>query len=210
MKFLFFLIFSFHFSLLSSQTYIGPKFGLDFMQIESTNPNFFIDNRSFTNISPLIGFNIEQKLIKSFYLTYQFFYTYKVISAGLHALIPITSVKFSYIANRVSINSYVNKKIHLGLGISFDNLENVKNYYDNELRPGNIEIISEKGIVFSIGKKYKNFNVEILLNYGLTSYNNEYVHFIFDIKPINSIGLTLSYDIKVGDSLNFEKKKSKK
>ncbi|HMG14562.1 MAG TPA: hypothetical protein VK590_03880 [Saprospiraceae bacterium] len=206
MKYLFIIYFIICCTFFSySQTYIGPLIGYDLTKIES-NPFFEVQNKSFTISSPCIGVKIEQIVTKSIFLTYQLYYTQKNGEAYTHGIVPIFGFKFDYLQNNFSLKCKFFSPFYFGVGFNYNMLRHVKIEYsnfDDEESP----LLHENAWQLSAGLKYHNFDFGIYYNKGITAFKDNRELAYFRIEPIQSIGICVSYDLKLFNRIKlFDKK----
>ncbi len=191
------------------QTYIGPLIGYDFARIQSnpTDETYVINytfNTGFIRKSPVVGLKIEQYINKSIYLNFEFSYTQKHVEAYTRAFFAIYGIDFDYYKKYLSIRYKINNSFYLGGGVNYNYLTRIR--YEHELGWPLRDHNNEVGFQFVCGVKLLNFDLEFYY-YRSTSNINVQEFESFNIGPIKSLGLNLSYDIKVFDRIKlFDKK----
>ncbi len=190
----------------NGQTFIGPLIGYDLSKIESPSSIFWVQDKGFSISSLVIGVKIEELITKSIFISYQLSFTHKDGIAYTSAFYPIYGFKYDYQSNNIKLKYKLNELYYIGGAYNFNLLRNLKikhaNYDFDEK-----SLFYEKGCQLTVGLKYHNIDLELYYYRGITSfeYNREWQY--FRVKPIQSIGINLSYDIKVFDRINlFEKK----
>ena len=191
------------------QTFIGPLIGYDYARIQSNFKEgdfYYTVENGYVNKSPIIGIKLEQDLYKNFYFSFQSSYTHKYVVTYTTGFYPVFGMTFNYFQQYFSIRYKLLKEIYLGVGVNYNFVNNIKldvgenNYYALNYND------NEKGVHFSGGVKFLNFDLE-LYYYKSSNRLNRNIFDIMKMEPITSFGLNLSYDIKVFDRIRlFDKK----
>lgn len=191
--------------LCNSQSFVGGGIGIDFAQIREFNPNpRFEDLEIFKNgysiNSLLYGIRGEQWIAESYSLSLQFSYTKKEFKASKPNIVPIEGLRFNFFRSSLSLKCYLIKNIYVAPGFSINYISNVREYFKHgTVNPFPIKNKKEYGGLVSAGLLYKDFLAEIYYNRGFSFQKNKDK---VDFRPINSIGLSLSYLFRVSKKKN--------
>jgi len=187
-----------------SQTNFGVSLGVDFAEIKAI-PNqvgFEILEMGYGSESLFGGLRIEQKIFSSIFLSLQGTYTKKKIDAVDNGFVPFKRLEYHEIKTSFAVNWVPFSTFSVGAGISHSfipSIYKIRNGDPEEITGGRREI----GGVFYMSYLYKDFLLELNYCRGFNAVST--TRKSNSIEPINAIGISLSYIIKV-----FEKRKEDK
>jgi hypothetical protein len=189
-----------------SQTYISPLLGYDFQSVDPLpHYPFELAKEGYSFHGPIIGFKIKQKLFGPFYFRYTGEYTQKKIHGYLYGgVLYDLHYRYNYFRNNLSIIYLWNNKLYAGIGPSFNIVNNLNiEDVENQMNLTAVQnVISERGLMFSTGFKYKKYDMEFYYYIRKNKYS-EILYYDF-LHKVYSLGFRLSYDFKI---LNGIKKK---
>ncbi len=191
------------------QTYIGPIIGYDYAQIQSNfneGDFYYTVENGYVNKSPVIGIKIEQYFYNFLYFSFQSTYSHKYVITYTTGFDPVFGITFNYFQQYFSIRYKLLNSIYFGIGFNYNFVNDISVDLGNNYKyPLNFND-NEKGIHFSGGIKFLNFDLE-LYYYKSSNRLNRNIFDIMKMEPISSYGINLSYDIKVFDRIMlFDKK----
>lgn len=188
-----------------SQTFIGPSLGIDLAEIkEEPNDVFFeVFDKGYSVESFYYGLRIEQRLSNTLSLTLQGNCTKKKVNALIYNFVPMKGFEFNYFRSSLSLNWSVLNNWMFGIGPTYHSITNINQLTKNgNIKAPYMDNKNEYGGVFLLGFKYWNFLFELSYRRGI---NVSSTHDESELlKPINSIGISVNYMIKV-----FGRKKGK-
>lgn len=184
-----------------AQTYISPLIGLDFAKMKNQDHVTSLDyllilDKGYVIESPTIGLKVKQNIFNNVFLTISAKYSYKRVNADRYNLWDLRGFKYDYFHNNAIVH-YSFPDFSIGAGVSYNFLSNLKHGYQTA---GRSYKISEKGLIFSIGKTLKNFEAELYYYKGLSTINIKGLDLY--LNPLISFGLNFSYSIKVLNGFN--------
>ncbi len=185
-----------------AQSYLGFNIGIDYAQIRavgSIHPSvgdLFINDNDFSARGLFFGISGEQHLSKKISISVNFAYTKKDFGIQYGDIIYADKMSFRYYRSTIAGKWYPYKYAYFGTGLSLGYVSDVKIYYTNgeAVSYQHIENHKKYAVPFLFGLTYKNVLLE---PYYLLGFNTEKQSNKKDIKPINSIGISLSYLIQV-------------
>lgn len=205
-KLIFLAIIFLGFNCIKAQTYISPMIGYDFTDMRTNDDELayvHISEQKYGVNNLTFGLRIKQKIFKKIEIIGYSSYSRRYAEGWFFSVAPIDGMEFNYFQNGLQCN-YLLNKFYFGLGANYNILTSLTLTYEKKKRDyAFLKEINEQGIRFVLGKNHKNFNLEAYFYKGLTSNFDNKGIMLF---PINSLGLSLSYDIKV---FNGFKKKTK-
>ncbi|HZV71336.1 MAG TPA: hypothetical protein VFG10_17395 [Saprospiraceae bacterium] len=184
--------------ILFSQTYISPVIGLAFSKVQSRDflatgyENIIPLEKGYANASPQIGLRVKQRFFKKADLELTSKFSHNQIPAEINSIVDIEGFEFNYFQTDFTVQYYILPGMYIGSGFSYNQLRKVKSIVKLNR---DLYRINESGFIFSIGKMFKNFNLELYYYKGLSKI--EIRDFDLYLKPISTFGISLSYDIKV-------------
>ncbi len=180
-----------------AQTYLAPVVGMDYSNLQSYNADpkfvfFGITDTGFVHQSPFYGFRVKQCLFAQFSINYQFIFTEKNVTASTYGFVGYEGIAFEYMRNNLTLNYKIADWIVVGAGCSFNVVNDVR-YVKNGVLLSQIDrTMRERGILYTLGLNHWGFNLEGYYYHGQTMLSNKY----FDIFPVRSFGLALSYELE--------------
>lgn len=192
------------------QTYIGPLIGYDNARIQSIveeDDHVYTIEKGYVHTSLVLGIKIEHYFSNSVYFSFKSSYTHKYIKTTEVLLAdPVIGMEFNYFLQSLSIRYKIFKSIYAGVGVNYNFVNNIRIDSGNEA-PFPLKFIDhDKGLHFSVGIKYSDFDLE-LYYYKSTNNLNIPIFDIMKMEPISSYGVNISYDLKLFDRINlFDKK----
>jgi hypothetical protein len=207
------ILFSMLFSLSelgSAQTFISPTIGIDFTRMEDIDSttardlNLSLLEKGFTNESPVFGIKLKQILPYNLFLLIASNFTYKNVKAtNFIGFVSPTAISYNYFRNNISLN-YIINKYYIGIGGNLNILSKISYVYHNDVKSEFINKLTERGIQVSLGRNINKFDLELYYYYGLSSIHDQ--RYFLHTKPLASLGLTINYNLKLIDKLEFVKK----
>lgn len=183
-----------------AQSYIGVSIGVDYAQIReknSSNPiGFYTYEGGYTINSVIYGIKGEQYMTEKFSLSLQLSYTKKEFDASVGSYNPINGLKFNSYRGALSLKWYAFDNLYFAPGFTMNYISDI-NYFSEDGKEHAFFFIKNKreyGGILSTGYQYKNFLAELSYSRGVSFRDNKERT---DFKPINSIGLSLSYLFQV-------------
>ncbi|HMG14561.1 MAG TPA: hypothetical protein VK590_03875, partial [Saprospiraceae bacterium] len=142
----------------------------------------------------------------SLYFSFQSSYTHKYIITYTTGFDPVFGMTFNYYQQYFSIRYRILNLIYIGIGGNY----NFVNDVGVDVGNNNIYALNfndfEKGLHFSLGIKFLNFDLE-LYSYKSSNRLNRNIFDIMKMEPISSFGVNISYDLKLFDRIKlFDKK----
>jgi hypothetical protein len=188
-----------------SQTYVNPVIGLDFTNLRNTiiDPRFntfLVLNKGFVIETPFYGVKIEQVVSKSVSLAVNCNYSGKHADAIIDGFVPYDGFNFDYYRSGLSINYRLLKFFTLGVGGNYNLMKKFVYTIDGRTFGTFIKSWQDYGISILPRFYWRNFELNSYYYKGLKS-NEERSG--LRLKPVESLGFSLSYKIKV---LNRRKK----
>lgn len=179
-----------------AQTYLSPLFNFDLAKIENNyegipNEHITILENGYAIESVSLGIKVRQNISKSVFVTLLMNYGSKEIKADKNNIFDIEGIKYNYFHNHFSIN-YSFPSMYIGTGVSYNFLENIEYSYQKR---GNKYQRSDKGLIITLGRTFSNFDLELYYYKGLSTINVKNMDLY--LKPINSFGIYLAYNIKL-------------
>ncbi|MBK9983682.1 MAG: hypothetical protein IPP15_15105 [Saprospiraceae bacterium] len=206
MKILFFCVAMHCTIVVYCQTYISPTIGIDYLKMESIRESHIlhlIDN-GYSNNSPIYGVKIKRIISKSIFISVASNYASKKVNADSDNFASIYGIKFNYIKNNLSFN-YRLPNWFIGVGFSFNMLNNIRFILNNNNTFDSFtNNLTESDLRLSVGGIFKKFDLEFYYYSGLSSVNDK--RGTLFLKPLASLGMQLSYNIKVLDKQRKEKR----
>ncbi len=198
-----------------SQSFIGPTIGVDFAQIREFKKyySYYVPGRNFDYFevsengysasSILWGLKGEQKIANALSLCVFINYTHKRVKADIGELyFPIEELKFNVFQGSLSLKWYPKKRWHIGTGLLMNYIPHVKILFKDGSDLGIVLMENRKGYgaIFSTGYEFKNFLLEMYFNKGISlNFEEDRPE---DFKAINSLGISLSYLLRVSKKKN--------
>jgi hypothetical protein len=187
-----------------AQFYISPLIGVDFARLESapSRPGYqgiYITNKGFEVNSTFFGIKLTHRLNSRFSLSGNLSFTSKEVNASFYYYDPLDGFNFNYYRSRLSFCFGPISNFSLGAGI---NLNFIADLVGRDYDRGKVDctltrdsLIKDMGVSLQVGYSWKNFELEAYYYHGIGSYRQ----YDFYLKPIQSIGIALGYNIKIFD-----------
>ncbi len=211
MKTIIFVFVLFIFALPScfSQTYIAPVIGYEFVKTGQRAFDRFTYGVVFHYDgyveNQLLGSKIEQAFGNKFAIAVQSLYAKRNIRSSFYGCFSNGEYYLSYrnFQNSVFLRYSPFSFLSLAMGYDFNITKDIKNAYS----PNMIGEIKDRGLLFSTGFHWRNFELTGFYHKGLNAdvlniredYAKDLTNYATTIKaiPTNAFGITLSYKIKV-------------
>lgn len=192
------------------QTIVGPIIGYDIARVQS---NFkegdymyrWTLGNGYIRKSPVFGIKIEQYIVNSFYFSFESSFTHKYIDAESNGVVPLYGIEFDYYQQYFSLRYKIINSIYIGAGVNVNFINRLNNDNHRSLKLNTQD--KDNGVHISCGVKLMNLDLEFYFYKSNTKIDN--AHFlIFQLEPISSFGVNISYDLMVFNRIKFFDKKA--
>jgi len=193
-----------------SQTYLTPSIGYDFMSMKSVfiEPDF----HGFEVFSPpysikgiQYGLEIKQILYKKLSGSINLCFTQRKVEATRYGFVPISGFEFDYWRGNILLNYQIIRFLEIGIGYDYNQLKDLTYTFHGQAYSKFKPLIIDQGINISIRGYWNNIEFKGYFHRGMNSNISE-SPLELSIKPINYIGFSLGYRIKIINSFNRDKK----
>jgi hypothetical protein len=189
-----------------SQTYLSPVLGMDLTKLQNNDKdpafvNIHITDKGYSLLSEYYGVKIEHVLSKSVSVFCNANFTHKHVNALIFDFVAKDGFNFNYLRTGIAINFRVLNFLSIGVGGNFNSLKNFKYTLHGNVNNEFISSYQDYGISILPRIYWKNFELNPYYYKGLNSNQDKSG---LNIKPVQSLGVSLSYKIKI-----FNKYKNK-
>ena len=189
-----------------AQTYIKPIIGRDFTKLENSLSkiivvngisymrNYYIRPKGFSFNSMLFGIKVNRQLSPKYSLSLTSTYTSKRVNANFFSIIPLSGYRFNYFRNQLNINCKINDFVFFEVGGNVNVLSDFRYILHDEPYGDLGYLLKEFGINGVAGIHFKNIELELYYIHNLTTHEEDDG---LNLKPIQSLGATLGYKIRL-------------